>query len=138
MDLCGCALLLVVRIWDVRPYCASPERLLKTLMGHQHAFEKVREPLVCVCVYRRSLYIEWTRSRPQRITSVCTLLFMRLACTVPVLCVQNLLRCAWSHDGRYVTCGSGDRYCTCIVLYCCSLTTIDSRSTLLSVCVVLY
>lgn len=31
----------VVRIWDVRPYCASSDRLIKTLMGHQHSFEKV-------------------------------------------------------------------------------------------------
>ena len=33
----------VVRIWDVRPYCPSPDRLIKTLMGHQHSFEKVCE-----------------------------------------------------------------------------------------------
>ena len=33
--------MLVVRIWDVRPYCPSPDRLIKTLMGHQHSFEKV-------------------------------------------------------------------------------------------------
>lgn len=29
-----------IRLWDVRPYCKTPTRMLRLLKGHEHSFEK--------------------------------------------------------------------------------------------------
>jgi len=54
-----------IRLWDVRPYCKAPTRMLRVLKGHEHSFEK------------------------------------------------NLIKVAWTPDGRRIGSGSADSYAYC-------------------------
>jgi len=54
-----------IRLWDVRPYCKAPTRMLRVLKGHEHSFEK------------------------------------------------NLIKVAWTPDGRRIGSGSSDTYAYC-------------------------